>query len=118
MRRIILVIFFLMLSTGYTLAEEKPAKVEKNEQVEAEKVKKPAEANDSINWIGNKLCPVSGKPVGGSPEAPMFYSDYQGYRIGFMCPVCKGKFDSANTELKDEYLQKALASPAKEKPKK
>lgn len=117
MRHIILVIFFLMLSTGYALAEEKPAKVEKNEKVEAEKAKKPVEANNSINWVGNKLCPISGKPVGGSPEAPIFYSDYQGHRIGFMCPVCKGKFDSANAELKDEYLQKALTEQKKSKAK-
>ena len=60
--------------------------------------------------VGNAVCPVSGKPVGGAPSAPSFYSDHQGRRIGFMCPSCKGKFDSASEQEKTRLLKKAMES--------
>jgi len=60
--------------------------------------------------VGNAICPVSGKPVGGTPSAPCFFSEHKGYRIGFMCPSCKGKFDSANEQEKTRLLQKAQMS--------
>jgi len=63
--------------------------------------------------VGNKLCPVSGNPVGGSPDNPFFFSDFKGYRVGFMCPVCKAKFDKADDAGKTELLNKALASVGK-----
>jgi hypothetical protein len=63
--------------------------------------------------IGNSICPVSGQPVAGKPDAPTFYSDFKGWRIGFMCPVCKGKFDAADAAQKLAYLNKALTSAGK-----
>jgi hypothetical protein len=63
--------------------------------------------------VGNAVCPVSGKPVGGSATAPNFHSDFSGWRVGFMCPVCKGKFDSAPAAKKLELLNKALQSVGK-----
>ena len=60
--------------------------------------------------VGNATCPVSGKPVGGSAAAPSFYSDFHGKRVGFMCPNCKGTFDSAAEDKKLDLLNKALAS--------
>lgn len=63
--------------------------------------------------MGNAVCPVSDKPVGGAPRAPSFYSDYQDHRIGFMCPTCKGTFDSADDREKGRLLKKALQSVAK-----
>ncbi len=66
-----------------------------------------------MELVENATCPVSDSPVGGAPESPTFYSDYKGYRIGFMCPVCKGKFDSADDARKKELLDKALASVGK-----
>ncbi len=71
--------------------------------------KKPS----NVKLVGNAKCPVSGKPVGGSAKAPTFHSDFQGYRVGFMCPSCKGKFDSSNDSKKLRLLNKALASVGK-----
>jgi|GEM_PF-5174817 len=66
------------------------------------------ETKTNVTFVGNSVCPVSGKPVAGNPQAPNFYSDHNNFRIGFMCPVCKGKFDSADDAKKDEFLAKAL----------
>ena len=66
--------------------------------------------------VGNSLCPVSGKAVAGDPKEPTFHSDFEGYRIGFMCPVCKGKFDSADENGKKEMLKTALKSVGKNLP--
>jgi hypothetical protein len=63
-----------------------------------------------IKAVGNAACPVSGKPVGGSAKAPTFHSDFRGYRVGFMCPVCKGDFDGASDAKKLRLLNKALVS--------
>ena len=65
--------------------------------------------------VGNAVCPVSDKPVGGSAKAPSFYSDFKGHRIGFMCPSCKGKFDAAKKQEQDRLLQKALESTRQQK---
>jgi hypothetical protein len=72
-----------------------------------------AEEKGTVEKIGNAVCPVSGKPVAGTPDAPTFYSDYQNYRIGFMCPVCKAKFDSGAHAQKLDWLNKALKSAGK-----
>ena len=66
-----------------------------------------------IELVGNSKCPVSGNPVGGSAKAPTFHSDFKGYRIGFMCPNCKGKFDRASDDEKLRLLNKALQSVGK-----
>ncbi len=66
-----------------------------------------------VKPVGNSVCPVSDNPVGGSPDKPHFYSDFKGYRIGFMCPVCKGKFDKADDAEKKDILNKALKSVGK-----
>ncbi len=66
-----------------------------------------------VKSVGNAKCPVSGKPVGGSAKAPTFHSDFRGYRIGFMCPSCKGEFDSASGDKKLLLLNKALVSVKK-----
>lgn len=58
--------------------------------------------------VGNATCPVSNKPVAGKPEAPSFYSVFQGHKVGFMCPVCKGTFDSATAAEKRVLLDRAL----------
>jgi hypothetical protein len=63
--------------------------------------------------VANSICPVSGKPVAGKPEAPTFFSDFRGWRIGFMCPVCKGQFDAADDAQKLAYLNRALKSVGK-----
>lgn len=60
--------------------------------------------------IGNSACPVSDKPVAGSAKNPTFYSDFKGMRVGFMCPNCKGTFDSAADDKKLELINKALSS--------
>lgn len=75
---------------------------------------KPAmELPKGIALVGNSVCPVSEKPVGGSAQNPHFYSDFKGYRVGFMCPVCKGIFDKADEEQKQAFVNKALASVKK-----
>lgn len=61
----------------------------------------------AVQVVGNATCPVSGKPVAGAPDAPTFHSDFEGYRIGFMCPVCKGTFDKAPLEEKRRLLSRA-----------
>lgn len=66
-----------------------------------------------VKLVGNATCPVSGKPVGGSASSPNFHADFRGYRIGFMCPNCKGKFDRAGDAKKLELLNKALKSTGK-----
>ncbi len=110
-RIIVLTLVVFSLSIGWAQAGE--TKATKADAVTQAKIKKaaPAKQKAAIQVLGNTVCPVSGKPVGGSPSAPNFYSDHNGYRIGFMCPVCKGKFDSADTAKKDEYLKKAQAGP-------
>jgi len=115
-RVMLLAVVFLVLSMGLAHAGESDtpkAKADKAAEVEKDKAEvpekaTPAEDKADIQLVGNTLCPVSGKPVGGSPSAPNFYSDHNGYRIGFMCPVCKGKFDSADAIKQDELLKKAL----------
>lgn len=74
----------------------------------------PEKEKAVVQVVGNSECPVSGKVVGGKAASPTFYSDFRGYRIGFMCPVCKGKFDSADETGKLEYLNKALKSVGKQ----
>jgi hypothetical protein len=66
-----------------------------------------------VKMVGNSTCPVSGNPVGGMANNPTFYSDYNGYRVGFMCPVCKGKYDDADDKARRQWLEKALASVGK-----
>jgi hypothetical protein len=66
-----------------------------------------------VELVGNSVCPVSGKPVAGKPDNPTFYSDFRGYRLGFMCPVCKAAFDSATDAQKLTYLNQALESVGK-----
>ncbi len=75
---------------------------------------KPAPASSrDVQLVGNATCPVSGKPVGGTAAAPTFHSDYRGHRVGFMCPSCKGTFDSADDMKKEDLLRKALDSAEK-----
>lgn len=89
----------LMCSGGCSRSERKPA------------ADPPAAAPTARpEVVGNATCPVSDKPVGGSASAPSFYSDFQGKRVGFMCPSCKAKFDSAPDNKKQELLNKALKS--------
>jgi hypothetical protein len=69
--------------------------------------KSPARAPTAIKAVGNASCPVSDKPVAGDPAAPTFSSDFEGWRVGFMCPVCKGEFDGATLAKKKRLLAKA-----------
>jgi hypothetical protein len=71
---------------------------------------------DDLQVVGNSICPVSGKNVAGAANAPTFYSDWKSYRIGFMCPVCKGTFDGSDDSGKDALLKKALESVGKALP--
>jgi hypothetical protein len=90
----VLVLAGLMLTAGFVFAADEPTQ--------------------APEVVGNAKCPVSDKPVGGDPKAPTFFSDFKGYRVGFMCPVCKGKFDSKDDAGKLELLNKALKSVGKE----
>jgi hypothetical protein len=67
----------------------------------------------AVQLVKNPICPVSDMPVAGPADNPTFTSDYKGYRIGFMCPVCKGKFDKADEVKKLAWLNKALAKVGK-----
>ena len=80
------------------------------EQVARQLLAGESKGKAAAKVLGNATCPVSGKPVGGTPSAPTFHSDFKGYRVGFMCPSCKGKFDSADDFKKADLLSKALQS--------
>jgi hypothetical protein len=67
----------------------------------------PPRGSQAAQIAGNALCPVSDKPVAGSPSAPTFFADHRGYRIGFMCPHCLATFRSAPEPEKDRLLAKA-----------
>jgi hypothetical protein len=72
-----------------------------------------ADGETDVVWVGNGTCPVSGNPVGGTAASPFFNSDFKGYRIGFMCPSCKAKFEKADEAGKLELLNKALKTAGK-----
>lgn len=55
-----------------------------------------------IKPANNKLCPISGKPVGSMVKEA--HVDYKGYRVGLCCPACEAAFMKAP----DENLAKAL----------
>ena len=69
----------------------------------------PVPASPGVKVMGNPVCPVSGNAVGGSAQNPHFHSDFKEFRIGFMCPTCKGTFDESSDEQKLLFLNKALA---------
>ena len=44
-----------------------------------------------------KLCPVMGNPIN-----PDIYTEYEGKKVYFCCPECKGKFEAAP----EKYISK------------
>ncbi len=50
------------------------------------------ETSVPVKTLGNKVCPLSGRPVAGTPEQPTSYSDIRGYRLAFADETQKKTF--------------------------
>ena len=89
-------------SSTSTVSETSTPAVEKSE------VTAPASGAIEIQMVNNKLCPITGEPVG-SME-PGAHVDYKGQRVGLCCSGCAEGF---NKDPEANLAKaKANASPA------
>ncbi len=69
---------------------------------------KDAPKRENVQKVGNKTCPLSGRPVAGTPDVPTVYSDLRGYRLGFADEEQKKRFDGLSTNSRLSFLNRAL----------
>lgn len=89
--RIITLLATLFLAAALSVAADDAAKSETGKSGKA--------TTNQPKEVGNKNCPISGKPVGSMEKGA--HVDYKGQRVGLCCNGCKSAFLSkADANLK------------------
>ncbi len=100
-----------------TRKTQKKHEIKKNDQAKnAQKKGKKGEKKNApkIKIMGNKVCPVTDRPLTGDVQNPETFVDFKNFRIGVLNGMAKAVFENGDRKKKVSWFGKAARSAGKD----